>query len=136
MITFTDQDIIGIAETHLINRDKLSVHGYVWKGQNRKDVNARIGSGEVGFLIKRSVLDQFDIHDIDEYDGIYWIKLSAKRSEFVMLVCVCYLPPIHSCRYVNGADVMDNLLGHVYRMQNEGVMLVVGDYNARCCPFT
>ncbi len=87
MITFSDLDIIGIAETHLV---KLLVHGYVWKGQNRKDihVNARIGNGGVRFLIKRSLLDKFDIHDIDEYDGIYWIKLTAKRSEFVILVCV------------------------------------------------
>ncbi len=33
------------------------------------------------------VLDQFDMHHIDEYDVINWIMLSAKESEFVMLVC-------------------------------------------------
>ncbi len=113
MIKFSDLDITGISQTHLMNKDDLSVHGYVRRSQNRKyiHVNARIGCGGVRFLIKRSVLNQFDIHDIDEYDGIYWIKLSAKRSECVMLVCVCYLPPIDSCIYVNGADFMDNLLG-------------------------
>ena len=32
-----DLDIIGIAETHLKNKTKLSVPGYVWKGQNMKN---------------------------------------------------------------------------------------------------
>jgi hypothetical protein len=50
---FLDFDILGIAESHLRNNDAIYLSGYSWFGNNRKNihVNARSGSGGVGFLI-------------------------------------------------------------------------------------
>ncbi len=50
----------------------------------------------------------------------------------MLMICVCYLPPIYSCRYVNSADFFDTLLSHVYRMQNDGLFMICGDFNGRC----
>ncbi len=59
-----------------------------------------------------------------------WLKLTGKWSDFVLMICVCSLPPIYLCRYVNGADFFDTLLSHKYRMQNDG--MISGDFNSRC----
>ena len=50
-ISHLNLDIIGIAESHLMKDETLSVEGYQWFGQNRDrlHVNARKGSGGVGF---------------------------------------------------------------------------------------
>ncbi len=96
-------------------------------------MNASIGSGGVGFLLKDHILDNFSVIIADDtYERIYWLKLTAKRNDFVLMICVCYLPPIFSCRYVNGAYCCDTLLSHVYRMQNDGLFMICGDFNGRC----
>ena len=113
----------------------LHIPGYTWKGQNRKSihVNARKGSGGIGLLIKDDIMEHFKVIVADDsYEGILWIKFNAKKCDFAFHICVCYLPPIDSCRYVNGADFFDNLLGQVYRMQNDGLIVLCGDFNARC----
>ncbi len=57
-------------------------------------VNARFGSGGVGFLLKDHILEYFSLIIADDaYEGIYWLKLTAKRSDFVLMICV--LPTTH-----------------------------------------
>ena len=36
ILTYLDLDIIGIAETHLMNGKLLEIDGYSWFGNNRK----------------------------------------------------------------------------------------------------
>ncbi len=74
ILDFCNLDIIGIAETHLRGKAELIIPGYTWKGQNRKaiHVNARIGSGEVGFLLKDHILENVSVIIADDtYEGIY-----------------------------------------------------------------
>ena len=135
ILNYCDFDLLGVAETHLLGESILDIPGYTWKGQNRKSihVNSRKGSGGVGLLIKNTILEYFNVIVCeDSYEGILWIKFSARMCDFTFLMCECYLPPIDSCRYVNGADFFDNLLGQVYRMQNDGLIVVCGDFNGRC----
>ena len=56
-------DIVGLAETHLINKKSITMVGYTWFGQNRTSLHykARRGSGGIGFLIKNSLFKCFDI---------------------------------------------------------------------------
>lgn len=132
-----DLDIIGICETYLRNNESLDgcLPGYKWLGHNRKTyhVNARSGSGGVGIFIRLGVFDEYKVEVLDvSYEGLMWIRLSAKRFYCVLLFCVCYLPPIDSSRYVDACDFMDTLLGQIYRYQNDGIVCLMGDFNARC----
>ena len=75
-IVAKDLDIIGIAETHLVGDIGMDIPGYHWFGQNRKTLHhrAKTGSGGVGFLIKTSVLDNFDVSELDtSCEGILWL---------------------------------------------------------------
>ena len=88
--------MIGIAETHLRNDDILNVDGYKWFGNNRQGIHkrAKSGSGGVGFLIKDYLFEIFEIGIMDQsYEGILWLYLKHRMSNFNLNVCVCYLPP-------------------------------------------
>ncbi len=40
-------------------------------------------------------------------------------GDCVVLICVCYLPPIDSCRFVNVPEYLDTLLGQIYTTVNQ-----------------
>ena len=74
-----DFDIIGLAEIYLINGRNIEISGYMWFGQNRKHIHIRAKkeSGGVGFLVKQSIYESYDISIIDnEHEGILWLKFS------------------------------------------------------------
>ena len=56
--TQTDCDIIGVAETHLLNDSNLYLENYTFYGLNRANihVNARKGSGVFGVFVKNTLL--------------------------------------------------------------------------------
>ena len=73
-------DIIAIIETHLWKEHKLIFDEYEWFGNNRSVMHrrARRGSGGVGFMVKKSLLNSFKCAVIDdEEEGIIWLKLSS-----------------------------------------------------------
>ena len=53
--------IYAILETHLINDEKLVIDGYEWYGHNRRDISTKAwsGSGGVGFLVKKELLQKY-----------------------------------------------------------------------------
>ena len=90
-----DVDIMGIAETHLTSDTELELNGYKWFGNNRKHlhVRARTGSGGVGFFIKLSLFDTFDVSVLDDsVEGILWLNMNinVQDSDFCH-VCAIYL---------------------------------------------
>ena len=96
-------DILCLCETRLRDNDAISIPGYKWFGQNRKQLSKRMnrGSGGVGILISNSLSAMFDISVMDSsVEGILWLKIvdSAKPSSVIVCVCVCYLPPSTSSR--------------------------------------
>ena len=97
-------DILALAETHLYKDDVLNINGYTWFGLNRKiiHINARKGSGGVGFLIRNDLLENYDVTILNkEHEGILWLKLQHKYFDYTLLPCVCYLPPENSSRQFN-----------------------------------
>ena len=137
VIDYCNLDLIGICETYL--RAGESLEGYLkhfrWFGNNRKNVhvNARSGSGGVGLFVKETVLSAFDVNVLDENcEDILWVKLSARNFDCTLLICVCYLPPARSSRYVNASEFYNNLLGQIYKFQGDGIVCVMGDFNSRC----
>ena len=46
-----------------------------------------MGSGGVGFLIKKALLNDFDVTMLDDtYEGILWLKLIHKQKGIVLYV--------------------------------------------------
>ena len=112
----------------------LNIEGYHWIGHNRVNlhVRARTGSGGVGFLIKDTLLDSFNVTVLDrDEEGILWIKLQDKADNTALCMCVCYVPPEHSTRDVNMNDILDTLLVQVQQYQKEGLLIMCGDFNSR-----
>ena len=109
--------------------------GFKWFGKNRALLHRRApcGSGGVGFLVRDTLLEVFDVSVLDDsVEGILWLKLSGKEQQLVFHVCVCYLPPEGSTRNVNVQEFYDNLLSQVYMYQNGGNFYICGDFNSRC----
>ena len=113
---------MAVAETHLIRNDELRVAGYTWFGQNRSNihVNATSGSGGIGLLIENIFASNYNIQVLDKsHEGILWINFKhvLTGSSFNLCVCVCYLPPEGSSRYVNVDECFDTLLTKVYTLR-------------------
>ena len=127
-------DIVGIAETHLKKEQTLTVPGYIWFGHNRQEQHhrAQTGSGGVGFLVKDDIMNDFKIAVKDaSTEGILWIEVRSKTSEFCFNMCVCYLPPVDSSRHIDPHDFFETLLSQVYCFQQNGPFLICGDFNSR-----
>lgn len=128
-----DCDVFAVCETFLRNKDKPSIKGYTWIGNNRKQIHkkAKRGSGGVGFFIKDNIVKSSNVSVVDDNsDDILWIKLSTGQDRFLFL-CVCYLPPHHSSRPVESDVFLHKLLESVYTYQTQGQVCIVGDFNAR-----
>jgi hypothetical protein len=129
-----DVDMLCIAETHLTGAGILTVDGYTWIGQNRKriHVRAKVGSGGVGVLVKNELYQQFDVCVLeDKYEGILWLSFKHRLITCNFNVCVCYLPPENSTRYVNAHEFFDTLLTGIYDYQNMCEYFICGDFNSR-----
>ena len=63
VIDCLNSDLISICETHLKGNEEISQPGYKWIGHNRLNLNPNAirGSGGVGFLIKHTLLENYDI---------------------------------------------------------------------------
>ncbi|CAC5407445.1 unnamed protein product [Mytilus coruscus] len=124
-----------IAETHLRKDEVLIINGFKWFGHNRNGIhkNAKCGSGGVGFLNKDYLTEIFNIGILDlSFEGILWVYLYHRLSNFRFNICVCYLPPDHSTRQVDKELFLDTLLSPVYEFQNDGLFYICGDFNSRC----
>ena len=111
-IVSCDLEIIGVAETHLYDAKTIKLNGFEWYGQNRwKHINTRKGSGGVGFLVKDSVMDQYNVEVLDDNtEGILWLKCSSKFNGYDFCCCVCYVPPSDSTRAIDLNGFYDSLM--------------------------
>jgi hypothetical protein len=117
-----------------MGNDIICVPGYTWMGHNRATVHIKAckGSGGVGFLIRNELHDSFDISVLDDsYEDILWITLTHRITREMIHTCVCYLAPHNSTRIVNANDFFDKLLTQVYTFQNDGLIFICADFNAR-----
>ena len=96
-------------------------------------INARNGSGGVGFLIRSTLFNQFSITVLDNtVEDMLWIKLVDRHNKSSnYCLCVCYLPPVNSSRSVCADKYFEDLLQRVYLYQNQGEIVICGDLNCR-----
>ena len=131
----SDIDIIGIAETHLTHdKGAINLPGYIWYGHNRDNIHrhAKVGSGGVGFFVKKCILELFDVIVEDKtYEGILWLRLQEKHGNGKIHVCVCYLPPENSTRNIEVHEFFNTLTSQIYTYQDMSTVYICGDFNAR-----
>ena len=79
-LSYTNIDILAVAETHLRGNEQISVAGYTWFGQNRLNIhrNVKSGSGGVGLLVKDTFAREYNIQFLDNsFEGILWINFKC-----------------------------------------------------------
>ena len=128
-------DVICVCESHLIADEVLSIDGYIWFGNNRKQISprARKGSGGVGILIREHLVQQFSLEVVDnEFEGILCLLFNGIQCDESFGVCVCYLPPANSSRGNTAVEFFDHLAGTVSSLHDVDKLCTCGDFNARC----
>ena len=133
-ISILELDIIGIAETHLLHSQSLSLQQFAFYGHNRTQLHkhAKSGSGGVCLLVRKELLKIFDISILDKScEGILWVSFKDRKSNYCFNVCTCYLPPHGSSRYVDAEEFYDKLLANIYEYQHLGKFIICGDFNSR-----
>ena len=60
------------------------------------------------------------------------LKLQHKISDYILIPCVCYLPPENSSRSFDVDSFYDHLLSCICEYQNYGNIYICGDFNSRC----
>ncbi len=84
-------DILCVAESKRIGENNVDVNGFKWIGHNRlnRHRNAKMGSGEVGIFIRKTLYDCFKITVLDKaHEGIMWVKFGSKVDEFTFNLCM------------------------------------------------
>jgi hypothetical protein len=133
-----DLDILCVCETFWKNNESEIINGYTCYYKNRSVVhkNAKRGSGGVAIFVKNTLLKYYNVIILDiTQDDIIWIKLESKLSqESDVCICCCYLPPKNhkTCQTVDCNVFFDTLAKQVYEYQSESVVILCGDFNARC----
>ena len=135
LIKNSNFDIICLCETHLKHDNVSTVDNYIWIGNNRKyvHVNARKGSGGVGFLIKNDILIMYAIKQVDRsVDGVIKLVLSHRHSDCIVVLFGAYIPPENSTRGRTSDVIFSYLSTQIYLdISDADVILLLGDLNAR-----
>ena len=129
--------IYVILESHLLADEKLVIDGYEWFGHNRRDISTRAwsGSGGVGFLVKRELLNKYggpyDMIKLDDSsEDILWMKLCLHDDHNVgIILCAAYLPPVNSSRGDRTQEFFDNLLAQAYMLHDGSMIKICTDLN-------
>ena len=107
---------------------------FVGHNRARLHLNAWNGSGGVCLFVKNDLLALFNVSVLDNsYEGILCVSFKHKSSNECFNICVCYLPPHGSSRYVNANEFYDQLLTNIYEYQHFGqfIIHVCGYFNSR-----
>ena len=81
--SYLNLDIVGVAETHLSPHDSLEIDGYKWYSHPRqsKHRHAKCFSGGVGFLVKNTIFDSFQVNLLNDSEiDILWLKLTNIKN--------------------------------------------------------
>ena len=112
----------------------IDVKGYLWFGQNRRSLHRKAvrGSGGVGLLIRKEVLEGWEVEVLDtDVEDVMWRRLSQEDEEDLVMA-VCYLPPEASSRGPGVEETFQLLPEQVAKFRSLGQVIICGDFNARC----
>lgn len=99
VLQYSQCDISALTDTFLRGEERLNIQGYVLCGHNRTAFHKNTTRGSVGVdvLVKKSILETFDICVIDsKIEGISGLKFTSKLSKLSLRLAAC-----HSRRTLN-----------------------------------
>lgn len=131
---YTNADIISLNETKINSENALNVNNYYYFDNCRKSthVNAPTASGGVGLLVKESMVELFDVTEVDKtYTDILALRFSHKKSDFSFLVISAYLPPENSPWGRDAFSFFNHLLQLIYNNCDTDAVFILGDLNSR-----
>ena len=112
LVTNLNLDILCLCETFVVGKQEVQLNNYIWYGNTRKTISRRAvrGSGGVGILVHRSILQHFTIQVLDNsFEDILWVQIMDNNGSCVTCVCVCYLSPANSSRGDRSTEFFDCL---------------------------
>ena len=125
-----DYDLFCVTETKLDSHDIVTLQGYTFISQPRRQ-NVLRRSGGIGFFVKDSIAHHISVID-SESDYILWIKLSKSfcNTEDDLIFGIVYLPPTDS-RF-NNPEELDLFEIEITSMSiSHKYIFLLGDFNAR-----
>ena len=92
-------------------------------------------SGGIAILYNRSKLDK-NIFLVKQHSNYMWIKITKEvlSLDKDLFICGVYIPPANS-KYFN-SETLENLEADVSFFQNQGHVMLSGDFNARTGTYT
>ena len=135
--TLACHDVLCVTETKLDDTDVISIPGYNFMSQHRKQKYLR-KSGGIGIIYKSTLENKIKIIDT-ESDYILWVKLDKTlfNTDGEFILGVLYIPPAQS-RFLND-DEYNNLEMEITSVCSQtSYICLTGDMNAktsRLCDF-
>ena len=103
-------------------------------GHNRTNIRQNDnGSGGVGLFIKNYLYEIYEISVFDRsFRDILLVQFKDKNSDYLLVVCVYYLPPENNIIGRLSQEFFDYLTNTIFRLNDFDLCLYLGDVNARC----
>ncbi len=91
----------------------------VWTKPKPVDKRAKCGSGGLGFLVHNRILTCFNVEVLDnDFEGMFWLMFTCKKTKISFTACAYYLPPINSTHSIDVAEFYDTLLeSYIYTLK-------------------
>ena len=83
-------------------------------------------------FVKDTILEQYSYVSDTSMEDVIWLKFENRKSGHKLTLCICYLPHEGSSRRYEGEAFYSNLMFKFYEYQNEGGVIICGDFNSRC----
>ncbi len=119
--------IAVITETHLQGDEKPRITGYRWTGKNRKNQSG----GGVGILVAQDIAGITTTKDdieTDESTESTWIKISTRPKPIFI---GAFYGPQEKTTKQKVEDIYTTLETQVTQLENQGEVLLTGDFNAK-----
>ena len=91
-----------------------------------------MASGGVSLLIRSLLFDNYRFHIVDtSIDGILGVQMTDRYTDFVILIYVCYLPPVNTTWVYDSSAFFAHLISELYLNSHADCTILAGDFNAR-----
>ena len=82
--------------------------------------------------MKNAILEHCFCATYISMEDVILLKFENRQAGHKFTMCICYLPPEGSSRKCDGEEFYDDLMLKFYDYQNEGDVIICGDFNSRC----
>ena len=127
-------DILAVQETWETQQHRVAKPlGFMWCGQPRLQQTNRRGEGGVGFFISDAISDRVTLQEGVQYPQSMWVRVRARTGRPASDIFVaCIYMPVDGAPAAELQTAYEQLQQDVARFQQLGLVVLLGDFNARC----